>query len=134
MTIMIQKEVADRVVSTDKKNSLLSLAVDFYADSKIIDYVSKENFYPIPKVDSAILYIYNIKKWSYDIDEKKVWQLIKRGYAKKRKKLFNNLLSDEDIDKNHLAEIFEKINLDQNIRAEKLTKDQWLSIAKGLEF
>lgn len=134
MTIMIQKEVADRIVAKDKKNSLLSLAVDFYASSKVVDYVGKENFYPMPKVDSAILYIYDIKKWSYDVDEKKTWQIIKRGFAKKRKKLFNNLLTDQDIKKDNLSKVFANLQIDQNIRAEKLTKDQWLEIVRELKF
>ena len=131
MTLMLQKEVALRAVD-NKKNSLLSLAIAFYAKSKVIYIVTKENFYPQPKVDSAILYIYDINGWSYDVDEKKTWALIKWGFAFKRKKLFNNLLSDPQIDKRHLTLIFEKLQLDLNIRAEKLRVEDWINIVKSL--
>ncbi|MFA6307239.1 MAG: 16S rRNA (adenine(1518)-N(6)/adenine(1519)-N(6))-dimethyltransferase RsmA [Patescibacteria group bacterium] len=131
MTLMIQKEVAQRVVD-NKKQSLLSLSVAFYAKSKLASLVSKENFYPQPKVDSAILYIYDIHAWDYDEDEKKTWQIVKRGFAYKRKKLFNNLLSDQTINKEKLKIVFDKIGLDTNIRAEKLKIDDWLAIAKYL--
>lgn len=131
MTLMIQKEVADRVGDV-KKHSLLSLSVALYAKSKIISQVPKENFYPIPKVDSAILQIYDIVPWSYDVDEKRAWQIIKRGFAFKRKKLFNNLLSDSTLDKDKLSRIFDKINLDVNIRAEKLSLADWLKLIKNL--
>lgn len=131
MTLMLQKEVAQRVVD-NKKQSLLSLAVAFYAKSQLIRIVTKDNFYPQPKVDSAILYIYDIHSWDYDVAEKKTWQIIKRGFAFKRKKLFNNLLSDQNIDKEKLQAIFSKIGLDLNIRAEKLTVDDWLNIVKYL--
>ena len=131
MTLMVQKEVALRAVD-NKKNSLLSLAVAFYAQSKVICLVGKENFYPQPQVDSAILYIYDIKGWSHQVDERKTWALIKRGFAFKRKKLFNNLLSDPQIDKKNLTLIFQKLGLDLNIRAEKLQVEDWINIAKAL--
>jgi len=131
MTLMVQKEVAQRVVD-DKKQSLLSLSVAFYAKSKLARLVTKENFYPQPKVDSAILYIYDIHAWNYKEDEKKTWQIIKRGFAYKRKKLFNNLLSDQAINKEKLKTIFDKIGLDTNSRAEKLKIDDWLAIARNL--
>ena len=131
MTLMLQKEVAQRVVD-NKKQSLLSLAVSFYAKSQLIRIVTKDNFYPQPKVDSAILYIYDIHSWDYEVPEKKTWQIVKRGFAFKRKKLFNNLLSDQNIDKEKLQTIFSKIGLDLNIRAEKLTVDDWLNIVKYL--
>ncbi|MFA6466727.1 MAG: 16S rRNA (adenine(1518)-N(6)/adenine(1519)-N(6))-dimethyltransferase RsmA [Patescibacteria group bacterium] len=131
MTLMLQKEVAQRVVD-NKKQSLLSLAVAFYAKSQLIRIVTRNNFYPQPKVDSAILYIYDIHSWNYDVPEKKTWQIVKRGFAFKRKKLFNNLLSDQNIDKEKLQAIFSKIGLDLNIRAEKLRVDDWLNIVKYL--
>lgn len=131
MTLMVQQEVAKRAVDL-KKSSLLSLSIAFYAKSTLAALVNKNNFYPKPKVDSAILYIYDIKNWSYDADEKKTWSLIKRGFAFKRKKLFNNLLTDPQISRENLTKVFDKFHLDLNIRAEKLTVNDWINIAKSL--
>lgn len=131
MTLMVQKEVAERIVDK-KKHSLLSLSVALYAKAKMPYIVGKENFYPQPKVNSAILHTYDIGAWSYDIDEKKFWQLLRRGFAYKRKKLFNNILTDQSINKGKLAKIFDKLKLDSNIRAEKLAVSDWLNLAKNL--
>lgn len=129
MILMVQREVAERVEAKDGKNSLLSLAVAFYGRAQIVRQVSKNNFFPVPKVDSAILKIDQIKAWSYKESELLVWQLIKRGMAHKRKKLFNNLLSDPNIAKDKLAKIFLALKIDQNARAEDLSKDLWLKLA-----
>jgi len=58
--VLVQKEVGQKIVAKDKKESVLSLSVKFYGQPEIIDYVPKESFYPQPKVDSAIL---KIKNW-----------------------------------------------------------------------
>ena len=132
MLLMLQKEVAERIVVYDSKQSLLSLSVGFYAKSKIIRVVNKNNFYPEPKVDSALINIYDIHNWSYAVDEKKTWQLIKRGFAYKRKKLFNNLLTDASFSREKLSLAFLKAGLDPNIRAEKLSQENWLKLAEIL--
>lgn len=132
MVLMLQKEVAERIIVKDNKQSLLSLSVGFYARSQIIKLVPKNNFYPEPKVDSAVISLYDIHDWDYEVDEKKTWQLIKRGFAYKRKKLFNNLLSDSALSREKLNLAFAEVGLDLNIRAEKLSRENWLKLAKIL--
>lgn len=132
MVLMIQKEVAERIVAKDNKNSLLSLSVAFYAQSKIETVVTKDNFYPAPKVDSAVINIFDIHSWSYQQEEKKTWQLIKRGFASKRKKLVNNLSTDTNLDKEKILEVFSLLNLDKNVRAENLRSEDWLKLSQNL--
>ncbi len=132
LTLMVQKEVAQRIEAKDKKMSLLALAVQLYGQVEILRLVSKKSFWPEPKVDSAVIHIFGIKKWPYQVDEKKTWQLIKRGYAKKRKKLLNNLLSDRDLDKEFLLKAFQKMGLSENARAENLQPLDWISLAEFL--
>lgn len=131
ITLLLQKEVAQRV--TDKeKSSLLSLSLAFYGEGRIIDYVSKEKFYPRPQVDSAILHIYQLRPWSYPLEERRLWQLVRRGFASKRKKLVNNLATDQNISKALAQEALLKMNLDTNIRAEDLSPGDWLNLGKYL--
>ncbi|MBT6690949.1 ribosomal RNA small subunit methyltransferase A [Candidatus Parcubacteria bacterium] len=132
MTLMVQKEVAERIAAEKGKHSRLSLSVALYADSKLARIVRKDNFYPQPKVDSAVIHIFNIHTWDYDVDEKFVWQLIRRGFASKRKKLFNNLLTDQNLDKEKLLFAFDKVRLDANVRAENLSPINWLELARNL--
>ncbi|MCB9802896.1 ribosomal RNA small subunit methyltransferase A [Candidatus Nomurabacteria bacterium] len=132
MTLMVQREVAERVVLHKQKHSLLSLSVAFYGEANLGPIVKAENFYPVPKVDSAILQIKNLHPWNYQADEQQVWQLIHRGMAAKRKKLINNLLSDPSLEKERLLIIFEKIKIDKNSRAEDLAVEDWLALAEEI--
>lgn len=132
LTLLLQKEVAERMVAKDKKYSLLSLAVALYAEVKIVDIVKKNSFYPAPQVDSAIVHIYNIHPWSASVSEKKVWQLIHRGFAQKRKKLVNNILTDPRLQKERLEQAFVDLDLDKNVRAERLSPQQWLQLAEKI--
>jgi 16S rRNA (adenine1518-N6/adenine1519-N6)-dimethyltransferase len=133
LVLMVQKEVAERIIKKNKKSSLLSLAIDFYAQSELIEVVPKGNFYPQPQVDSAIMRIYNLKDWHHRAEEKIVWQLVHRGFASKRKKLFNNLLTDQNISRELLIATWLKVRLDKNIRAEDLTAQQWLDLVANLK-
>lgn len=132
MTFLVQREVAERVVLHKQKHSLLSLSVAFYGQAVLGEIVSKNSFFPVPKVDSAILHIKNLHAWNYEADEVLVWQLIHRGMAAKRKKLINNLLSDPNLGKEQLAEVFLSLKLDQNSRAEDLDVMDWVNLARSL--
>lgn len=133
LTLMVQKEVAERIEAKDAKMSLLALAVQLYGRVELLRLVGKNSFWPAPKVDSAIIHISEIKKWSHPVDEKKTWQLIKRGFAKKRKKLVNNLLSDPKIEKKELLIALQKVGLDENVRAENLQPLDWVKLAEFLQ-
>ena len=133
MTFLVQKEVAERVVLHKQKHSLLSLSVAFYGEAILGPIVKKDSFYPVPKVDSAILHIKNLHPWNYEADEVFVWQLIHRGMAAKRKKLINNLLSDPNLDKEQLSKAFLSLNLNLLSRAEDLQIDDWINLAKILK-
>src|SRR3989344_6801 len=96
MTLLVQKEVAERVVARDKKESLLSLSVKVYGEPKIIRVVGRGAFSPQPNVDSAILYIGNVSRKNFSegsprgkggVDEKLFFRIIHIGFAHKRKQL-----------------------------------------------
>jgi len=130
MVLMIQKEVAERICAKPGKMSLLSVMVQFYGQPKIIQIVSKNNFWPRPKVDSAILSISQIgvdKKYRLtQINEKKFFQLVRQGFSSPRKCLINNLA--KIMEKEKIKEIFQKINLNTKIRAQELSIENWIKI------
>ena len=85
MVLMVQKEVAERIVGA-KGESLLSISVKAYGQPEIIRYVSANYFSPAPKVDSAVLKISKIsKEFFQDIGEKKFLKRSKRIFPKKEK-------------------------------------------------
>lgn len=132
MILMLQKEVADRIVARDKKESVLSIAVKVYGTPHIVKKVPARYFTPTPKVDSAVLAIENISNKNFtenSIDEKIFFEILKTGFAHKRKKLAGNL---REILGGRTSEIFEKVGVSENARAEELTLDQWLAIGNAL--
>ncbi|PWB38601.1 MAG: ribosomal RNA small subunit methyltransferase A [Parcubacteria group bacterium] len=131
ITLLVQKEVAERICDP-KKNSLLSLGVAFYGRAKLVSLVSKESFYPQPQVDSAILHINTLHGWNYPVAERLTWQMIRRGFAGKRKKLSNNLATDQNITKETVSAALDKLGLDTNIRAENLSIKNWIDLVQIL--
>src|SRR3989339_2045516 len=147
MVLMIQKEVAERIVGAKRKakrnfsrftlprsgagsdasqnfvlpsskESLLSISVKTYGRPEIIRKVSAGYFFPAPKVDSAVIKISGISKnFFQDIGEKKFFETVKKGFSQKRKMLINNLKAQKDD--------FTACNIDEKARAENLSLEQW---------
>lgn len=130
ITLLIQKEVAQRICKAPPDMSLLSTSVQFYGSPKIISYVSKNCFWPKPKVDSAILKIKNIK--NPDINEKQFFKIVKAGFSKPRKQLAGNLSKEFKINPENIKNILIEINLKEKTRAEELKVEQWKKLANKL--
>ncbi len=127
MALLVQKEVAERIVVRDGKESILSLSVKAYAEPKYIMKVSKKYFSPAPKVDSAIILIDNISNNNFKNkkEEDFFFKIIKAGFAHKRKVLIKNLETNLTIDKEILSKIFKKININEKSRSEDLNLEKW---------
>ncbi|MEI7765416.1 MAG: rRNA adenine dimethyltransferase family protein [bacterium] len=124
MVLMVQNEVAKRIVARDNKESILSISVKAYGIPKIEMKVPARYFSPAPKVDSAIISIKNISRSFFienKISEERFWILIHAGFAHKRKKLSSNL-------KNYIGLAY-AMEL-ENKRAEDLTLSDWLLLIK----
>jgi 16S rRNA (adenine1518-N6/adenine1519-N6)-dimethyltransferase len=119
MVLMIQKEVAERIIAKNSKESILSISVKVYGRPKIIKIVPAKYFHPKPKVDSTVLLIDNIsKKFFANISEKKFFELVKKGFSSKRKFLKNNLgLSN--------TECLIRCGIPKKARAEDLFPENW---------
>ena len=128
MVLMLQKEVARRIVSRDEKESILSISVKTYGKPHYIETVGKEQFSPRPKVDSALLLVDHISKHAFEkVDEESFFAVLKTGFAKKRKKLISNL--SEQYPRELVKTVFQKEGLDENVRAEDLKLEQWKALA-----
>jgi 16S rRNA (adenine1518-N6/adenine1519-N6)-dimethyltransferase len=124
MTLIMQKEVAERLVSRDGKESVLSLSVAAFGKAHYIEKIPARYFAPKPKVDSAIVHIDNISRDFFsDINEGEFFRFIKCGFGHKRKKLLSNLsvLYPRDT----LSRAFASCNVSENQRAEELALPLW---------
>ena len=132
MTIMVQKEVADRMLATekDKEYSSLSVFVKYYSDAKKVTNVPKSVFMPQPKIDSTVLKL-DLRKYTYDVDDAKLFSLIHAGFNKRRKTILNSL--SDVVEKEKLRLAFEKLGIKCNLRAENLSLDDFINLAKIIE-
>ena len=130
MTLLVQKEVAERVARS-KKESLLSIAVKVYGSPRYLFTVPKGAFKPAPKVDSAVLGIENIQNpFGSREEELRFFEVVRAGFAHKRKRLQKNL--EEVAEKSAVASAFHEAKLDENVRSEDVSLATWKEIARQL--
>jgi 16S rRNA (adenine1518-N6/adenine1519-N6)-dimethyltransferase len=127
--LMIQKEVAQRICSKVPDMNLLAVSVQFYADPKIIFNVSKNSFWPIPKIDSAIIKI--TPNNSNNINPESFFKVVKAGFSQPRKQLGGNLSRVLKMKKEEINKLLSKNNLTPNQRAETLTISDWQNLTKS---
>ena len=129
LTLMLQKEVAERIIAKPGKMSLLAISVQLYAKGNIIIDVPGNNFWPAPNVESAVINL-ELKKGDIDIDEKKFFQLVKFGFSAKRKMLKNNLANGFHINQKEVEEKIIEAGFSPKIRAQELSVDDWKKLLK----
>lgn len=124
MALLVQKEVADRIIARDGKESILSLSVKAYGNPKIIAKVARGNFSPPPSVDSAILLIDRISKEFFNgASEGSFFKVVRAGFAGKRKFLANNLANVFGKEKTVAG--FIACAVPEKARAEDLPLEKW---------
>lgn len=133
MVLLVQKEVADRIVAHDGKESLLSLSVKVFGTPKYVRTVGRGAFSPQPNVDSAVISITNISKKNLGgVNEDFFFKVIRAGFAHKRKQLLPNL--SELFSKEKLILVFAACDIEPKSRAEDLSLPVWLKLCKSLQF
>lgn len=134
MTIMLQKELARRIVASPncKDWGILSIAVQFYATPTIELEIPREAFYPSPKVDSAIVKIIPRKNPALRVsNENLFWAIIKSAFSHRRKTLLNSLAM-AGFKKDILETILGNAGIDVLVRPENLTIEDWGKIVDDL--
>lgn len=139
MILMVQKEVAERIVSNPGKMSILAVSVQYYARPEILFYVEKENFDPVPEVDSAVIKITSHKQPAYRSGRhatgnkeynKKFFQVVRAGFCAKRKTLANNLANSFHLEKEKVEDILLKAGFSNKVRAQELSVEDWKKLSK----
>ena len=132
ITIMVQKEVADRMQTGpgSKDYGALSLAVQYYATAKVILNVSATCFMPRPNVDSAVIRmdIYD-KPPVATKDEVKMFKVIKAAFSQRRKTLVNSVSSSTDIAKETILKSLNEMGLSESVRGETLSLEQFAELS-----
>lgn len=133
MVLLIQKEVAERIVAKDGKESIFSISVKVFGEPKLISKVPKGAFNPPPSVDSAVLAIGKIANNNFkdEIGRSHFFNVVRTGFASPRKTLTSNLKmkwGDEEV-----LNAITKSTLNPKIRAERLSLEDWKKISNYLK-
>ena len=128
VTVMVQKEVAERFVAeaNTPDYGIITVAIDLEGDASIRRIVPRTLFYPVPNVDSAIVRI-DVKDKGIQHKEE-VKRLVKASFSMRRKTLVNNLTQNFGADKEKLLEVLGHMNKDVRIRGEVLTRDEFVRL------
>ena len=136
ITVLIQKEVAERIVADagTKEYGAISVAVQYYSSPEIIRTVPAESFMPPPKVTSAIIKM-DIKNHTKPevSNEKRMFRVVKAAFGQRRKTLVNALSSGFDVPKEELTRIVTDVTGSEKIRGEQLDLRQFIQISEILK-
>ena len=134
ITVMIQKEVADRLIETPggKNTGAITHTVYYYCESQKIMEVPNSSFIPEPEVTSEVIKLNLRNKPAVDIDNPKImFMIIKSAFMQRRKTLLNALTNTKVfVNKEEGIAILKKLNLKDNIRAEELSIQDFANISK----
>ncbi len=132
ITVMIQKEVADRLIAIpgDKETGAITYSIYYYSEAEAILEVPNDSFIPEPEVTSKVIKLNIRKNPPIDVKNKEVmFRIIKCAFMQRRKTLLNALTNAKVfINKEEGIRILNKLNLDENVRAEKLKIEDFANI------
>lgn len=129
--VMVQQEAAERLCAPigSRDAGAVSVAVNYYGEAEILFNVGRESFMPSPKVDSAVIKIKLRQEPEFEVkNEKQFFSLVKASFSQRRKTLVNCLSNTLGKSKNDIISALDQLGLDQNIRAEKLTMEDFVNL------
>ena len=132
ITIMVQKEVAERMVANVNTSDygILTVMLNFYGDVKITRIVKRQCFTPMPNVDSAVVKI----SLKIAICDSKIFSdIVHKSFAMRRKTILNNLSAGYKVDKNIILEWLYRNNLNASSRAENLRVEDYVNLTKTFD-
>ena len=135
IVVMVQKEAGERLCAEvgSRMAGAVTVAVNYYADSEILFDVNRDSFMPSPKVDSVVIRLAVRKNSKFEVsNEKKFFSLVKCAFSQRRKTALNSISNTMGVPKDKISTVFTELGLDTNIRAEKLTMNDFINIADRL--
>jgi 16S rRNA (adenine1518-N6/adenine1519-N6)-dimethyltransferase len=127
ITLLVQKEVAERIAAKQGKYSILGLSAQIYAEVSLGPVIKRDLFTPPPKVDSQVVILTPHAK---PLATEKTMALIKLGFCSPRKKLATNLSVTLRHPRNDIVAMFDQIGLAENVRPADLSIEDWIRLEK----
>lgn len=131
ISLLVQKEVAERIAANPGGMSLLSVSVQAYYEPHLEDVVPAQFFTPPPKVDSQIVQLVRLHEPAFkDMDAKVFFRIVKAGFSSRRKTLENSLSAGLQLEKDAARELLSKASINPTLRPQDLSLHDWLNLAK----
>jgi len=133
LVVMVQREVAERIVATPSHMNLLAVSVQLFGVPRVLFTIGPGAFVPAPTVDSAVIRIDVFDELAIKPDERKAFfQMVKAGFRQKRKQLANALLSAPGLSKEIVEPSLIATGIDPTRRAQTLSLDEWVRLHTAL--
>lgn len=135
LTVMVQKEVADRLVAEcgSADYAAVTLAVKMFGDARVTRTVDRRMFRPAPNVDSAVVQIERVPERLEGEDTAFLKRVVRAAFAMRRKTLANNLASSFGMNKAAAAEVVEESGFPALVRGETLSLDDFVTLSRALK-
>jgi 16S rRNA (adenine1518-N6/adenine1519-N6)-dimethyltransferase len=133
IVVTVQREVAQRMIASPGQMSLLSVSVQFYGRPRIVARIPAGAFYPVPKVNSAVVHI--------DLDESptvavadvdRFFEVVRAGFGQKRKQLRNALAQGLSLPASTVVEALRRAAVDEKRRAQTLSLEEWTRVTQEM--
>lgn len=135
--VMVQKEVAERLCATPtgREYGAITVAVNYYSEPLYVETVKADKFLPPPNVDSAVALLKVLREPKVIVNEKLMFEIVKAAFSMKRKTLVNSLGSANinGVNKEKLSKILEELNIPLDIRAERVSLEDFANISNKFE-
>ena len=131
IVVTVQREVAQRMIASPGQMSLLSISVQFYGRPRIVAHVPPGAFYPVPKVNSAVVRIdlYDSPPVAVaDVD--RFFEVVRAGFGQKRKQLRNALAQGLSLPVGTVVEALRRAGVDEKRRAQTLSLEEWARVSR----
>jgi 16S rRNA (adenine1518-N6/adenine1519-N6)-dimethyltransferase len=133
MILTVQKEVAERICAKSGKMSILAVSVQLYGKPELIAEMKKDSFFPVPRVDSAIIKIGNIKYPPRTFDTRLFFRIVKAGFSVKRKQLHNSLSGGLAVSTSRAVAYLTDARIASSRRAEELSIEEWKKLYEAIK-
>jgi 16S rRNA (adenine1518-N6/adenine1519-N6)-dimethyltransferase len=129
MVVMVQKEVADRIMAKPGDTSLLSIMVQLYSRVSVVTQVPAGAFFPEPKVDSTVIKLEIYDKLPVEVDDPEAMlKIVAAGFSRRRKQLHNSLSEGLWFPAGGVMELLSDAGIDPSRRAQTLTIEEWAQL------
>lgn len=130
ITLLVQKEVAERLAGGAKTRSVLTVSAQFYSRVQLGPVIARKYFDPVPKVDSQLVSFVPYRK--VQESDEYFFRIVRVGFAARRKTLFNNLVAGQLGTKEKIQTIFTELTWATNRRAQDLEIEEWETLCQKL--